>query len=76
MAKSKTLAEWLREQPKGALSRLMRDTGCAWSTVSRASRGERVGFAAAVRISRGTKGEVSEASLMHEDEDEHSRACA
>lgn len=74
---AKSLAEWLQERPKGALSRLMRESGCAWTTVSRAARGERVGLAAAVKISRATKGEVSEASLMHAaEEEEDPRACA
>ena len=65
---SKPLDRWLAERGKGALTRLMHDTRLAWATVSRAARGERVGLKAAVRISRATHGEVSEASLMHEPE--------
>lgn len=67
---SKSLSQWLSEQGKGALTRLMHDTRLAWSTVSRAARGKRVGDKAAVRISRATNGEVSEASLMHKPEPE------
>lgn len=66
----KTLAEWLGEQGKGSLTRLMHDTRLAWATVSRAARGERVGMKAAVRISRATNGEVTEATLLHEKDDE------
>lgn len=61
---SNTLARWLEDQGKGALTSLMHETRLAWSTVSRAARGERVGFAAAVRISRATNGWVTEESLM------------
>ena len=70
-----TLAQWLSEQRRGALTRLMHDTRLAWATVSRAARGERVGLKAAVRISRATHGEVSEASLMHEPEADEPEAA-
>lgn len=66
----KSLAEWLQDQGKGSLTRLMHDSRLAWATVSRAARGKRVGVKAAVRISRATNGEVTEATLLHEPEDE------
>jgi hypothetical protein len=54
----RTLADWLKQQPKGALTRLFRRSGVSWHTVNRAKRGEKVGLKMAVLLSRATDGEV------------------
>lgn len=64
---AKTLADWLAEQPKGALTRLMHSTKLAWATVSRAKRGIKVDLKTAVLISRATAGEVAVSSMTHDD---------
>lgn len=61
---AKTLAEWLADQPKGALTRLMHDTKLAWSTVCRAKRGGGVDLSTALRIERATGGQVLASSMV------------
>lgn len=55
---TKPLKDWLDQQPKGALTRLMLETKLAWATVCRAKRGVKVDFRTAVLISRATGGAV------------------
>jgi len=61
------LAEWLQRQPRGALSRLWRESGVSWHTVNRAKRGEKVGLKVAILISRATRGEVPRSALTDDD---------
>lgn len=73
-----SLAEWLKRQPKGALTGLWRTTGVSWHTINRAKRGQKVGLKIAVLISRATNGEVPVSALTDQNvlEDEEPRAVA
>lgn len=66
----KTLAQWLEAEPRGALVRLFRSSGVSMDTLYRARRGEKVGLARAMRISRATGGEVPVQALTDECDDE------
>jgi hypothetical protein len=59
------LKRWLRGQPKGALTALMKATDLSWATVSRAARGDRVSEQTAKTISEFTGGVVSVEALRH-----------
>jgi hypothetical protein len=59
-------AAWLKTQPKGALTRLWRESGVSWHTVNRAKR-HKVGLKMAVLISRATGGEVSVSALTDDN---------
>jgi hypothetical protein len=75
----RSLAEWLRQQPKGALTALFRRSGVSWHTVNRAKRGEKVGLKMAVLLSRATDGQVPIDALTDDnvlDEDDGSRRVA
>lgn len=56
---SKTLAEWIRGQPRGAMAALQRKTGLSYVTIDRAKRGLLVQADTAKLLSRATRGEVS-----------------
>jgi hypothetical protein len=72
-----SLADWLRRQPKGALTALWRKSGVSWHTVNRAKRGHKVGLKMAVLISRATGGEVTIAALAKDNVlDDEPRAVA
>ena len=58
------LAKWLAGEPKGAMSRLWRESGVSWDTVHRAKKGELVGLEMAIRLSRCTRVEVPVAALV------------
>lgn len=73
------LRRWLADQPKGALTRLWRDSKVSWHTVNRAKRGLKVGLKMAVLISRATGGQVPVAALTDDDvldKDEEPRRVA
>jgi len=76
----RSLAEWLSQQPKGALTALFRRSGVSWHTVNRAKRGEKVGLKMAVLLSRATNGEVPIGALTDDhdvlDEEDASRDVA
>lgn len=63
-----SLGDWLRRQPRGALTALWRNSGVSWHTVNRAKRGHKVGLKMAVLISRATRGEVPIAALTKEQD--------
>lgn len=73
-----TLAEWLRRQPRGALTAIWRKSGVSWHTVNRAKRGAKVGLKMAVLISRATGGEVPVSALTKDNvlDDEPNAAVA
>ena len=59
-----TLAEYIEKDGYGSITRIMRDSGCAYMTVWRAVRGlGAVRLATAKAISQATRGEVSIAEL-------------
>lgn len=54
------LKEWVRRQGTGAISRLQRETGLAYSTIFRAAHDRKpVRFATAKLLSEATNGAVS-----------------
>ncbi len=54
------LAEWIKREGRGAISRLVRETGCAASTFHTHINGKLiVEYQTAKRISEATRGEVS-----------------
>jgi hypothetical protein len=57
------LRKWLRGQPVGTLTALMKATDLSWATVSRAARGDRVSEQTAKTISDFTKGAVEVEAL-------------
>lgn len=58
-----TLAEWLKQEGRGALSRLHYDSRVSLPTLRTARDGYRVKMDVAVAISQATQGAVSVASL-------------
>ena len=57
------LKEWVDKQPRGVMTRLMVETGLAYTTVLRAVNGKAVSAATARTLSAATGGEVSAASI-------------
>lgn len=69
-----TLLEWIEARGRGEVSRLMRVTGLAYTTILYARSGDkRVGYDTAKAISRATDGAVSIAELC-ERQDDHEAA--
>lgn len=54
---------WVRQQPKGVLTRAMRETGLGWSTVSKAQK-RLVAMETAQLLSRFTRGQVKAKDIM------------
>lgn len=63
---SNPFAEWLASQPHGVMTRIFRASGVSWNTLQRARRGEKVGLARAIRISRATGNAVPVEALTDE----------